>query len=91
VFCANDDMALAAIEVARFEFGLEIGRQLGVAGFDDIDQAAWPSFDLTTYSMPVDLMIERTVQILLDEAAPPSPVPVVVQGALQIRGSTRRG
>lgn len=90
LFCVNDDMALAAIEVARFEFGLEIGRELGVAGFDDIEQAAWPSFDLTTYALPVDLMIEKTVAILLDEAATTSATPTIVQGALQIRGSTRR-
>ena len=50
-------MALAAIEVARFEFGLEIGRELGVAGFDDSEQAAWPSFDLTTYSLPVEAVM----------------------------------
>ncbi|CAN7279118.1 LacI family DNA-binding transcriptional regulator [Phenylobacterium sp. LjRoot219] len=90
LFCINDDMALAAIEVARFEFGLEIGRELGVAGFDDIELAAWPSFDLTTYSLPVDQLIEKTVAILLDEAAAAAPASTIVHGALKIRGSTRR-
>lgn len=91
LFCINDDMALAAIEVARFEFGLEIGRELGVAGFDDIELAAWPSFDLTTYSLPVERLIEKTVEILLDDAAAPVPASTIVQGALKIRSSTRRG
>jgi DNA-binding LacI/PurR family transcriptional regulator len=90
IFCANDDMALAAIEVARFEVGLEIGRELGVAGFDDIEQASWRSFDLTTYSLPVEPMIEKTVEILLDETAPHLAAPAVVHGALRIRGSTQR-
>jgi len=90
IFCANDDMALAAIEVARFEFGLEIGRELGVAGFDDIEQASWRSFDLTTYSLPVMPMVDLTVGILLDEAQPALAAPAVVQGALLVRGSTQR-
>lgn len=91
LFCVNDDMALAAIEVARFEFGLEIGRELGVAGFDDIEQAAWRSFDLTTYSLPVDLLVEQTMAILLDAGAAPTAANSVVHGELKIRSSTRRG
>lgn len=90
IFCANDDMALAAIEVARFEFGLELGRDLGVAGFDDIEQASWPSFDLTTYSLPVDQMIEKTVAILLDDSGAQLPSHTVVDGDLKARASTRR-
>ena len=90
IFCANDDMALATIEVARHEFGLEVGRELGVAGFDDIEQASWASFDLTTYSLPVDRMIERTVEILLGDAAA-APARTIVEGELKPRGSTRRG
>lgn len=90
IFCANDDMALAAIEVARYEFGLEIGRELGVAGFDDIEQASWPSFDLTTYSLPIDRMIEKTVEILLGGAPGEPPMHAVIDGDLKARGSTRQ-
>jgi DNA-binding LacI/PurR family transcriptional regulator len=37
ILCWNDHMALAAIEVARYEFGLKIGRELGIAGLGDIE------------------------------------------------------
>jgi len=89
VFCANDDMALAAIEVARYEFGLQIGPEIGIAGFDDIEQAAWPSFDLTTYSLPVDDLIEMTFEALSGggELAGRG---AIVGGTLKVRGSTRR-
>ena len=90
IFCANDDMALATIEAARYEFGLEIGRELGVAGFDDVEQASWPSFDLTTYSLPVDLMIEKTVEILLGGVPAEPPMHAIINGELKVRGSTRR-
>lgn len=89
IFCENDDMALAAMEVARFEFKLEIGRELGIVGFDDIDQAAWPSFDLTTYSLPVEAVTERVTALVTDKDAT-FPVAAVVPGALKVRGSTRR-
>jgi len=91
IFCWNDYMALAAIDVARYEFGLEIGRELGIAGFGDIEQACWPSFNLTTYSQPVDTMIQEVAKILL--ANPPSKRPehTIVDGVLKPRGSTQRG
>jgi DNA-binding LacI/PurR family transcriptional regulator len=90
IFCGNDHMALAAIEVARFEFGLQVGRDLGVAGFDDLEEAAWPSFSLTSYSLPVDGVIDRVAAILLD-GGENEPAATIVPGELKARGSTRRG
>lgn len=90
IFCATDYMAIATIEVARYEFGLEIGRALGVAGFDGIEQAAWPSFDLTTYSQPVEAMIDHVIAMILRTPGSHSPSRIVVEGELKCRGSTRR-
>jgi DNA-binding LacI/PurR family transcriptional regulator len=90
IFCATDNMALAAIEVARYEFGLEVGRELGIAGFDDIEEAAWPSFDLTSYSLPVDAIVSKAVEIVLSEATADGPAQVTVNGELKPRGSTLR-
>lgn len=90
LFCANDMTALAAMETARYEFGLEIGRQLGVAGFDDIEGASWRSFDLTTYAQPIDTMIARATEIILGPENFAEAPHVVVEGELKVRGSTRR-
>jgi len=89
IFCANDYMALATIEVARFEFGIKVGREVGIAGFDDIDHASWPSFDLTTYSHPVDKMADKAVDLLLQDSST-TDTHVVVEGELKCRDSTRR-
>jgi DNA-binding LacI/PurR family transcriptional regulator len=89
IFCENDDMALAALEIAHFEFDLEIGRDLGVAGFDDAEQAAWPSFDLTTYSLPIHAVTERVTALLTDKHTR-FPVAAVVPGELKVRSSTQR-
>jgi DNA-binding LacI/PurR family transcriptional regulator len=90
IFCVNDYMALAAIEVARYEFGLEIGRQIGVAGFDDIEEASWPSFNLTTYSIPVESIIEQAVTLLLSPPGHEMPHHVVIHGVFKPRRSTQR-
>lgn len=90
IFCSNDYMALAAIEVARHEFGLEIGRDIGIAGFDDIAEASWRSFELTTYTLPVETMIEKAVTILLAAPRSKRPAHTVIDGLLMPRRSTQR-
>jgi DNA-binding LacI/PurR family transcriptional regulator len=90
MFCANDVMALAAIEVARSEFGLEVGRQVGIAGFDDIEMSGWPSFALTTYSQPIDEMVETVAGLILEPGGGMPREQIIVPGELKLRASTRR-
>jgi len=90
LFCVNDLMALAAIEVAKYEFGLTIGRDIGIAGFDNIKEASWQSFDLTTFSFPVLEVVEEVVSILVAGPDPEKPIHKSIMGELKIRGSTNR-
>ncbi|MBB6123023.1 LacI family DNA-binding transcriptional regulator [Sphingobium subterraneum] len=85
LFCANDLMAIAAIETLRAEFGIEPGAQCAVAGFDDIPMASWPSFSLTTYSQPVADMVARAVAFIAGETGEEQAV--VVPGKLIVRNS----
>ena len=91
IFCANDHMAFATIETARSEFGLTVGRDVSVVGFDDVPLAAWPSFMLTTYAQPIQPMVQRVVEITLRhiEEGGGAPVRDVVPGALIVRSSAR--
>jgi len=90
IFCANDVMALGAIEVARTEFGLEIGREIGIAGFDDIEMSSWPSFQLTTYSQPIQTIVDIVSDILLSPERAAAAEAIVVPGELKVRASTSR-
>lgn len=85
VFCANDLMAITAIETLRSEFGIEAGKGCAIAGFDDIPLAAWPSFSLTTYSQPVDLMVAHAVSFVTGEGGDERSV--IVPGELIVRNS----
>lgn len=90
IFCANDIMALATVEVARNEFGLTLGTDIGVAGFDDIEGAYWPSFSLTTYAQPIEATAARAVE-LVTHPWPPGEAPrIIVDGQLRVRWSTQR-
>jgi DNA-binding LacI/PurR family transcriptional regulator len=91
IFCANDHMAFATIETARAEFGLVVGRDVSVVGFDDVPLASWPSFMLTTYAQPIQPMVQRVVEITLKhiEEDGGDPIRDVVPGALIVRSSAR--
>ena len=53
IICANDSMALGAINKLHQE-GLEVARHMSIVGFDDIDIAHQVTPPLTTVSVPVD-------------------------------------
>ena len=90
VFCANDCMAIAALNVARFEFGLEPGRDISIVGYDDAPQAAWPAFSLTTFAQPLDKMVTRTIEIIEQlRQNPQETTQAVVDGQLVVRSSAR--
>lgn len=90
IFCANDTMAIAAINVARHEFGLDVGRELSIIGYDDVPMAAWPAFSLTSYSQPAQAMVEETVRLIQElRTDPAGHENVVLEGLLVVRGSSR--
>lgn len=68
VFCVTDLIACGFIDVARHEFGLRIPQDISIIGFDDIEQASWLGYQLTTFSQPVAEMAEATCELLLTAA-----------------------
>ena len=92
LFCANDPMAIACLEVARCELGLRVPEDLSIVGFDDAAPAAWPSHRLTTWRVEMAAMAEAAVAALLALIEQPDrPVQrIVLPGRLVVRGSARR-
>jgi len=90
VFCANDIMALGALDCAR-DSGIKIPDDLSIIGFDDIPQAGWSSYALTTIRQPVDQMIDATIAMLHAqlEARVTPPVVQLLPGVLIERRSAR--
>jgi len=69
IFCANDMMAIGAVDALRQEAGVSIPQQVMIAGFDDIPAAGWGSYSLTTVRQEVEEMVQAAVQILQRKAA----------------------
>lgn len=90
VFCANDLMAIAAIEVARYEFGLNVGHDISIVGFDDIAMARWASFSLTTYAQSTDALVDETINLIQAARSGAEPTNRTIGGSLVIRNSARR-
>ncbi len=68
VFCVNDLMAFGLMDGARYDFGLNIPEDLCIVGFDDIEQSSWTSYNLTTFSQPVDEIVKSSVAWLQSDA-----------------------
>ena len=64
VFCATDLIACGFMDAARHDFAVSIPDDLCVIGFDDIEQASWSSYDLTTFAQPVDAIAREAVRWL---------------------------
>ena len=91
VICANDLMAIGAIDAARHEFGLSLPEDLSVVGFDGVGPAAWPSYRLTTIRQPVRRMTDAAVTMLLERVADPAlPHEVRSFAGTLIEGSSAR-
>lgn len=66
IFCANDIMALGAMDAAK-ELGLRIPQDVSFVGFDDIHLASWSGYSLTTWQQPVEEMIQFSIELLLNQ------------------------
>ena len=90
VFVASDQMAIAVLDTLRHELGLAVPQQVSVVGFDNVPQAAWESYALTTFEQPVQPMVEATVELLqsyLRGDDMPNTQNIVIAGQLVLRGS----
>ncbi len=59
VFCVTDLLAVGFMDVARHEFDLRVPEDLCIVGFDDIEEADWQAYRLTTFSQPLDEMADH--------------------------------
>lgn len=87
VFCTTDLLACGLMDAARHRFGAAIPRDLCVIGFDDIPQAAWEAYALTTFRQPLDALAGVAVGAL----APGAPDQTrMIAPQLIWRGTVRR-
>ena len=69
VFVANDHMAFSVMDVLRNELKLRVPEDISVVGYDDVPEAGWGGYGLTTIEQPSGPMVQATIEILLDQIA----------------------
>lgn len=74
VFCANDVIAIGALNAAR-ALGIRVPDELSIVGFDDIRMAGWEVFQLTTVRQNLQAMCETATDLLLARIAEPDRPP----------------
>jgi len=92
LFVASDHMAFAAIDTLRGALGLRVPEDVSVIGFDNVPQADWGAYRLTTVAQDAPGMIEATVRTLLSQlqANVVTSEEVLVPTQLIVRESARR-
>lgn len=90
VFCTTDLMACGIIDAARHRFGLRVPEDLSVIGFDDIAQAAWEAYQLTTFAQPIDAIAGASLEWLTSPSSEDlSSIVVRLPARMIWRGSVR--
>jgi LacI family transcriptional regulator len=91
VFCANDVLALGALDAAR-TLGVRVPEDLWIAGYDDIEMASWDAFSLTTVRQPLMQMAHLAIDLLLArvERTTAEHKTYCLSSDFVIRGSTAR-
>ena len=71
IICANDMMAMGAVDELRHVMGLNVSRDISVAGFDGLGSARFASYELTTVRQPIGRMSDAAVDMLLGRVEDP--------------------
>ena len=91
IFVGNDHMAFAVLDTLRSDLGVRVPEDVSVVGYDDVPQASWSAYNLTSVRQPLNRMVEATVETLLgqiDDAKRPAQT-LEIAGPLIVRGTAR--
>jgi DNA-binding LacI/PurR family transcriptional regulator len=90
IFVASDQMAIAVMDALRSVLGLSIPQDISIVGFDNVPQASWAAYHLTTFEQPVTAMVDAAASLLVGqlERGALAPRNLVIPGELLERGST---
>lgn len=91
IFAISDTMAAAAM-AAVIDSGKQIGRDIGIVGYDDLPMAAWPLLRLTSVAQDANKIGQIAGKMILERIRSPRTemAPVTLAPRLVVRSSSSR-
>jgi len=88
VFCVTDLLALGFLDAAR-DGGRRVPEDVQVIGFNDIPQASWLAYQLTSVRLPIDVLTQAVMEAIRREGKGSKPLRTLLPLTLVERGTTR--
>ena len=90
-FCATDVIAIALMDTARYEYGMNIPHDIQIVGYDDIPQASWLSYQITTFRQDFPRLAQESIRLLLNciHMQSTQATKLLIPSRLIIRNTTR--
>lgn len=70
IFCANDVVAMGAINAAHV-YDIKVPEDVALVGFDDLPEAKWPIFSLSTVGFDLEKLAAVAVDLLFERIENP--------------------
>ena len=86
IFCENDILAIGAMDALVLS---NAQNKIAIVGFDDIELANAPSYQLTTFRQPIEYLVGEAILRIVDPEMVGRPS-LMAPGTLVIRASHRR-
>lgn len=90
VFCANDVIAVGALEASQ-KLGMKVPENLSLIGVDDIPMAGWSMISLTTVRQPIGQIGSKAVELIaarVEGRIDPEPVHHILPTSILKRSTT---
>lgn len=71
LFCVNDYLACGVVDRLRQDRAAGLPPPIRIIGHDDIQQASWAAYDLTTILQPCDVQAQQAIELLTSRMAKP--------------------
>ncbi len=89
IFCSSDLTAFGVLDGARIDLGLAVPEALAVVGLGDTPAASWAPYDLTTVRLPLDGLIDASIEALLTDSPPDPDDPILIRAGIVLRSTVR--
>jgi len=86
LFCESDILAIGALDALH---AANAQRKIAIVGFDDIEMAASPQYELTTFRQPVEYLVSEAIKLIVSPGSAASTA-LMAPGSIVLRDSHRR-